>query len=174
MPERIVYLMRGLPSCGKSHLAARLIRDGGVSLETDQYFFTEVGTDPTKFDYRADLLDAARDWNFRRFVEAVAAGVSPIVVDRGNSRSIESKHYIQHAYAHGYQVELKEPDSEWWQEIRVLLKYKQYTKPVLYQWADRLAEMNRRTHRTPVATIRHWMDRWKWDLTIEDILKVKE
>ena len=44
-------------------------------------------------------------------------------------------------------------------------------REILYQWADRLSEMSRQTHRVPASTIRHWMDHWKHDLTVRDILK---
>ena len=170
MAEKIVYLMRGLPSCGKSHTARKLVEQGGLVCETDEYFYTQVGDDPNVFDYADGMMKEARQWNLSRFRQALAEGVSPIVVDRGNSRSVESKVYIQDAMAHGYTVELKEPDSPWWQEIRVLLKYKKFTRPVLHKWADQLAKLNRSTHRVPASTIRDWMDKWKYDLTIEDIL----
>ncbi len=52
----------------------------------------------------------------------------------------------------------------------MLLKYKHVTREILYQCADRLAEMNRSNHRVPAATIRDWMDHWKYDLTVEDVL----
>ena len=71
-------------------------------------------------------------------------------------------------------MELQEPDSEWWQEIRVLLKYRDLTGPALDEWAERLAQMNRSTHRTPARTIRRWMSKWKYDLTIEDILALSK
>lgn len=35
------------------------------------------------------------------------------------------------ADAHGYEVELREPDSPWWLELRVLLKFSQYN-PIFY------------------------------------------
>ena len=170
MSEKIVYLMRGLPSCGKSHKARQLASAGGLICETDEYFHTQVGDDPTKYNYRRELQQTACDWNFDRFCRAVDEGVSPIIVDRGNSRSLESQRYSRYAVGRGYRVELVEPDSEWWQEIRVLLKYKRLTKPALYEWADKLSEMSRETHRVPATTIRDWMDGWKWDLTVEDIL----
>jgi hypothetical protein len=170
MSDKIVHLMRGLPSCGKSYTARKLAGHSGTVCETDSFFYTEVGDDPTRYDYRYDLLEQARRWNFERFTRAVQAGISPIIVDRGNSRSIESQQYARCAIDHGYTVQLKEPESEWWQEIRVLLKHKSVTRTILYQWADRLAAMNRSTHRTPASTIRHWIDSWKYDLTVEDIL----
>lgn len=52
--------MRGLPACGKSHTARRLAGEQGIMLETDQYFYTHVGDDPTSYDYSEALLPAAR------------------------------------------------------------------------------------------------------------------
>ena len=168
--DKIVYLMRGLPSCGKSYTARKLAGQTGVVCETDDYFHTQVGDDPTRYDYRKELLEHARRWNLERFKNAVDAGRSPIVVDRGNSLSLQSQVYARYVAERGYAVELKEPESDWWQEIRVLLKYKHVTREILYEWADRLAKMSRSTHRVPATTIRRWMDRWKYDLTIADIL----
>jgi hypothetical protein len=37
-----------------------------------------------------EALPAARAWNFNRFQQAVAGGVSPIVIDRGNNLTLES------------------------------------------------------------------------------------
>lgn len=174
MSDRQVYLMRGLPACGKSHTARTLAGETGIVLETDQYFYTQVGDDPGRYDYQAELLDTARRWNFDRFQRAIAASISPIVVDRGNGLNLETKQYALHAVENGYDVALKEPESDWWQEIRVLLKYKDVTKEILDQWADRLAKLSRRTHRVPVDTIRRWMRAWKWDLSVDDILHYRE
>ena len=172
--QRIVYLMRGLPSCGKSHRSRELAGAQGVICETDQFFYTQVGQDVEKYDYQADRQEEARDWNYRRFVHAVDAGASTIVVDRGNGLNLETRRYAKYAVDRGCTVLLAEPDSPWWQEIRVLLKYKQYTGPALDQWAERLAKMNRETHRTPTRTIRRWMERWNSSLTVEAILDYKQ
>jgi len=168
--ERTVYLMRGLPCCGKSYTARKLAGQTGVICETDEYFHTQVGQDPSEYDYQKNLLPLAQQWNFERFQEALRAGHSPIVVDRGNSFNLESHRYARLAADHGYRVELAEPESPWWQEIRVLLKYKSVTRPILYRWAEKLAEMSRAHHRVPESTIRRWMDHWRWDVTVEDIL----
>ena len=54
----------------------------------------------------------------------------------------------------------------------MLLKYKQYIDDKLFDaWAKQLAEATRHTHRVPMETIRHWMSRWKHDLSVEDILR---
>ncbi|MDH3584079.1 MAG: ATP-binding protein [Phycisphaerae bacterium] len=171
--DKVVYMMRGLPSCGKSTTARKLAGERGLVLETDQYFYTEVGEDPTRFNYKAELMEDARQWNFERFKQAVREGQRLIVVDRGNSLNLESHVYARFAADRGYTVRLTEPDSPWWQELKVLLKYKQVTKPVLEKWALQLYKLSRRTHRVPISTIRRWMFRWKWNVTIEDILAYK-
>ena len=170
MNDKIVYLMRGLPACGKSHTARKLAGDTGAVFETDEYFYTQVGDDPKRYDYSEELLPEARRWNFERFAAGIEAGISPIVLDRGNGLNRETQQYVRYAMEHGYDLELKEPESEWWMEIRVLLKYKHATREILYQWADRLAELSRSNHRVPASTIRHRMDKWKHGLTVEDIL----
>ncbi len=170
MQGLVVYLMRGLPGCGKSYTARQIAGDDGIVLETDQFFYSEVGDDPERYDYSEANLADARQWNFARFQKAVADRITPIVVDRGNGLNLETQRYARFAVDNGYRVELKEPESEWWQEIRVLLKYKNVTREILYQWADRLAESTRQTHRVPSSTIRHWMDNWRHDVTVEKIL----
>ena len=82
-----------------------------------------------------------------------------------------TQRYARFAVGHEYSVELKEPESEWWQEIRILLKYKHLTREILYQWADQLAEKSKQIHRVPSSTIRNWMDKWKHDLSVEEILR---
>lgn len=173
MSGKIVYLMRGLPSCGKSYTARQVAGQRGLVCETDEFFHTQIGKDPDKYNYDNKLRDVSRQWNYERFMKAVDAGVTPIVVDRGNSLSLESQRYARYAVERGYAVKLKEPDSPWWQEIRVLLKYRDYTKAILDAWAERLAAMSRSTHRVPAPTIRRRMEKWKWDLTVEEVLRYK-
>ena len=169
---RTIYLMRGLPGCGKSHMAKRLAGTDGVVLETDQYFYTEIGSDPNAYDYQHELLPAARDWNLERFRDAVIQGRSPIVVDRGNGLNAETRAYAVFAVEHGYDVQLAEPDSPWWQELRVLLRYKPFIDGKLFDlWARKLANSTRDGHRVPSSTIRHWMEHWRSDLTVADILR---
>ena len=173
--HNVVYLMRGLPGCGKSHRAKRLAGDRGVVLETDEYFYTEVGTNPASYDYSKDLLPEARKWNLARLKEALVAGVSPIVVDRGNGLNAETREFAALAVEHGYIVELAEPDSSWWQELRVLLKYKEFVDEKLFNaWAEKLAQSTRDEHRVPASTIRSWMQHWRHDLTVDEILHCRD
>ncbi len=173
LPDKIVYLMRGLPCCGKSHRAKRLAGNTGAIFETDEYFYTQVPGDPTRFKYNHALLPKARAWNFARYSEAIHKGISPIIVDRGNSLNEQSYQYAQLAHQQGYTIILIEPDSVWWQEIRVLLKYKPHTMIPLAKWAEKLAEMSRNTpphHGVQAEYIYHLMQHWRSDVTVEKIL----
>ncbi len=170
----VVYLMRGLPSCGKSRRAHELAGATGIVCETDEFFHTHVGDTREDYNYVSERQQEARDWNYERFIEAVDAGVSTIVVDRGNGLNLETQRYARYAHDRGYTILIAEPDSPWWLEIRVLLKYKEHTMPVLMKLADELAMKNRSTHRTPAKTIRRWMKNWKPDLTVEAILDYAE
>ena len=169
--SRTVYLMRGLPSCGKSHTARKLAGIDGVVIETDRYFWTEIG-DPDSYDYDEELLDTARDWAFSQFRSAIDEGIPRIVLDRGNGLNEETRKFATLALENGYELTLREPDSPWWQELKVLLKYKKFLEPaVLERWADVLADKSRETHRVPASLILRWMKAWRHDLTIEEILK---
>lgn len=160
---------------GKSHKAQQLAGPDGVVLETEQSLYTEVEFDQRSDDYDSALLPAARQWNVVRFCRAVEEGDSPIVVDRGNGLNAETKRYTARASADGYVVELVEPDSSWWFELRVLLKCREYVDNRLFNaWAVQLSDAAKETHRVLVATIRYWMSRWRHDLTVEEILAFEE
>ena len=169
--SRLVYLMRGLPSCGKSTRAKELVAQGGIVLETDSYFrsFTESGA--TQYAFDSKKLSDARKWVMERFIEALTEGISPIVIDRGNGVNSESRAFARKAKELDYHVEICEPTSEWWLEIRTLLRYRPYTNGILDAWAGELAEKSKQTHCVSSQTIRRWMECWQDDVTVADILQ---
>lgn len=169
-PQRIVYMMLGLPSCGKSTTAKRLAGTTGVICETDEFFLTQVGDDPTSYDWDDDLISEARRWNFERYEQALQDGVYPIVLDRGTRPNGYARRAAKMALKHGYRITLAEPESPWWQEIKVLLRYRPWTDPVLRDWADELARLSRRTHRVPADVIYERMSDWDTDFTMADVL----
>lgn len=169
-PQRIVYMMLGLPSCGKSTTGKKLAGETGIVCETDEYFLTQVGDDPTSYDWDDDLIDEARRWNFERYEQALDDGIFPIVLDRGTRPNGYARRAAKMALDRGYRVTLAEPESPWWQEIKVLLRYRPWTDPVLRDWADELARLSRRTHRVPADIIYERMSDWDTDFTMDDVL----
>ena len=166
--RKIVYLMRGLPGSGKSHRAKRLAGEKGIVLETDAYFVSDG-----VFRYDESRLTAARAWNLERLSQAITAGTTPIVVDRGNGLNAETREFALLAVSGGYAAMLAEPDSPWWQELRILLKNRANVQSeLLDDWACRLSARTKSSRCVPAETIRRWMNGWKHDLTVEQILKV--
>jgi hypothetical protein len=103
--------------------------------------------------------------------DAITRGISPIVIDRGNGLNSETREFALYATENGYQVQLVEPDSSWWLELRVLLKYKEFVSEVLFdEWAEKLSAITKDSHRVPASTIRGWMKHWRHDLTVQQIL----
>ncbi len=165
--NRLVVLMRGLPSCGKSTTARHIAGDQGIVIETDAYF--QLGPGPENYFFNKDKLDEARAWTLCQFRDALLNDLSPIVIDRGNGLNHASKQYTDLAMDFGYSLRLQEPISPWWTEIRTLLRYRPTTNPILEAWAEELANLSRKTHFVKATTIRSWMDSWVDDLTIKDI-----
>ncbi len=161
--------MRGLPSCGKSHASQKLAAEGGVRIEFDEYFYTQVGNSTSSYDWSRELMQSARAWNFQRIKAAVDAGESPIIVDSDNLVGPVTKQYVAYAFAHGYEVAIKEPNSPWWRTIRELLADKAANADALQMWAKRLANMSKTTHRVPIADILGRINRWS-NVTVEHIL----
>ena len=107
-------------------------------------------------------------------MQAVDSRKTPIVVDRCNGLNVESYFYACYARNRGYVVELHEPKSRWWLEIRDLLENKELHRRELDYWAEKLSKMNECSHRTPASAIRECMDRWICDLSVENILSARQ
>lgn len=167
--------MRGLPSCGKTTTARAIVaEEGGVLVEFDEFFYTEVGTDPARYDWSDRLLEKARAWNIERLFRALETDVSPIVLDDDNGYGITTRTCVTRAVELGYAVEFREPDSPWWGEIRSLLADKDANESALVEWAHKLTVLSRGTHRVPFATFLRRMERWQDEIRVEDILGAPE
>jgi methyltransferase family protein/AAA domain-containing protein len=159
--RKVMVLMRGLPSCGKSHMSQRLVASGGVRYEFDEYFLTQVGDDVTRYDWSSDLLPRAREWNMNRICKSVDAGISPIIVDSDNNVGAYTREYVAHAIDRGYEIQFKEPESSWWRVICELLKDKRANADKLGTWAEALTQMSESTHRVPLRDIHRRIERWE-------------
>ncbi len=165
-----MILMRGLPSCGKSHRSRRLAGACGTVIEIDDYWYSEVGSDPTAYTWRSSEVDRCRRWTFARISEALDAGRTPLVIDGMNDVDPFTGHYVLHALRCDYQVTIEEPDSPWWLQIRSLLEDPALHRPALDEWAKKLTFLSRSTHRVPIATLRTRIRRWRNNVSVADYL----
>lgn len=141
--DKRMIILRGISGSGKSTKAKELVQDG-VVLGTDAFW----GPD---YQFDAERIREAHQWNQQRVREALETGVSPIIVDNTNISMFEFRPYVEMAIEYGYDVEYAEPDTPW--------KFN----------AEELAKRNQ--HNTPVDVIQDMIDRWDSDFTTEDVLK---
>jgi len=80
--RKVAYLMRGLPSCGKSYTARKLAGADGVICETDAFFDRIDDDGNLQYDYDEDRLEEARDWAYDKFRRAIDAGQSPVIIKK--------------------------------------------------------------------------------------------
>ncbi|XP_060102265.1 NEDD4-binding protein 2 [Heteronotia binoei] len=107
----VLVLLRGVPGSGKSYLARSLLEDnpGGSILSTDDYFYTKSG----QYQFNADRLSEAHEWNWKRAKEEFEKRVTPIIIDNTNIQAWEMKPYVALSQQHKYKVIFREPDT-WW------------------------------------------------------------
>ncbi|XP_058048604.1 NEDD4-binding protein 2 isoform X2 [Ahaetulla prasina] len=107
----VLVLLRGLPGSGKSYLARVLLEDNpcGIILSTDDYFYQKNG----QYQFDADSLADAHEWNWKRAKEAFEKRITPIIIDNTNTQAWEMKPYIALSQQHKYKVIFREPDT-WW------------------------------------------------------------
>lgn len=96
---RDVIVLSGIPGSGKTTFGRGLVACGGVILSADDYFTGPDGV------YRFIPTEVLRAHNHckRRFVAAMRAGTTPIVIDNTNTTAKEIEYYVDEALAHGYQ-----------------------------------------------------------------------
>ena len=96
--EKILYIVRGLPSSGKSTFAKTL---GGIHYEADMYFI-----DPTTGEYKFDgsKIKNAHAWCLYRVKTDMAVSRDKIVVSNTFTQEWEMEPYFELAKEYGYKV----------------------------------------------------------------------
>ncbi|EMP29559.1 NEDD4-binding protein 2 [Chelonia mydas] len=107
---QVLVLLRGVPGSGKSFLARTLLEDNpsGIILSTDDYFYKNG-----QYQYDANCLGEAHEWNRKRAKEAFEKRISPIIIDNTNVQAWEMKPYVALSQQYKYKVMFREPDT-WW------------------------------------------------------------
>lgn len=100
--------MQGIPGSGKSSMA-KLIADANPEfvaiLSTDEYWYTQVGDDPTIYDYDPIQAGTAHRWNQRRCAEAMVMG-DHIIIDNTNIKRDAIRPYLTLAEIFQYGVKV--------------------------------------------------------------------
>lgn len=100
--EKILYILRGIPGCGKSTLADLLVDfDDHCICEADKYFYDSLGF----YNFDPSLLQAAHSWCKSQVEDLMSHWNTPrIVVSNTSTTEKEIKPYIELAEKYGYKV----------------------------------------------------------------------
>lgn len=99
-----LILMRGITGSGKSTLAQQLVGSGEI-FSTDDYFMVDG-----KYKFDATKLGFYHKQNVERSKEAMARGVSPVVIDNTNLTLKDMRPYLDLAKEFGYSVSVAQID----------------------------------------------------------------
>ena len=97
---KTVWILRGIPGCGKTTVAEKLSEQlNGVHVEADMYFSRngEYIFDPSK-------LKQAHEWCFSTFKQYIDTSCENIIVSNTSTMYWEFERYKQHAEENGYMV----------------------------------------------------------------------
>lgn len=179
--RKTLIIMRGLPWCGKSYRAKELVQefraktgtDEGVIFSTDDFWYQVNHPErPDEYSFSQRLLGAAHKWNQLRTQRAIDLGHPLILVDNTNTMAAEfCCPYAKYAHWQDYAVQIEEPTSDHWQEIRGLLYNKRANKKELKEWAQKLSAGSVETHNVPEFVIEKMMWRWECDLDPQTVIE---
>ena len=162
MSTKTLILMRGGASSGKSTRARELAGDNGVILSTDEFWYKMVDPqEPDKYSFKPHLLSEAHLWNQRRAQKYIEEGHPKVIIDNTNIRLFEMMAYVRYSVPQDYDLQVAEPTSPHWLEIRPLLHDKRGNRDTLQEWSHKLAKLSEATHNVPAYAIMRML--WNWE-----------
>lgn len=94
-----LFIVRGVPGCGKSTFAESLCRQHGVHLEADMYFMKDG-----KYKFNLDKLRNAHEWCYRECERALQHEIARVVVSNTSTQLKEFKKYMELGEKYGYTI----------------------------------------------------------------------
>lgn len=150
---KVLVIMRGIPGCGKSYLAKRVLEctigfnsDYHLHILSTDDYFCQNGT----YRFDPNKLSDAHGWNHNRTFQALSRGYSPVIIDNTNTQMWEMKPYAMMATDYGYIIEILEPDTHWCFHDKELVK--------------------RNTHGVSKAKIQEMLVRYEKNITSQKLL----
>lgn len=167
--DKVMVLMRGIPGSGKSTWAHRYAGgDASRVFAPDDFPGYGADLDAYKKNWTPELGLQAHKWTHGRIEEALASGMTPVVVDSLNLNAERALPFARLALKYGYRLEVKESQSEWWQRLRPMLRNKAQHPEALRQAADQFAGKN--VHGVPAEKIMGMLDSWE-EFTADELTR---
>tara|TARA_B100001287_G_C22686600_1_gene534174 strand:+ start:7620 stop:8060 length:441 start_codon:yes stop_codon:yes gene_type:complete len=139
--KKIVQILRGLPSTGKSEYASHFPH--AVVCSADDFFMKDG-----KYNFVGAQVPVAHQWCFGKFIDAMnfVGQAEHIIVDNTNTMKWEYSNYIKLAVANGYDYEILNFNQNY-----------RYHEPTDQELADR------NKHGVPADGIKRMRERWEDD-----------
>ncbi len=158
MNKKKLWIIRGIPSSGKSFKARELVGKNGHVFSGDDYH-----TDPKtgEYNWKPENVRQGHIWNHNRVIEAIKNNWSPICVDNTHIRLWELKKLkpiILLGIENNYKISIEEPNPTW------------YFYKMAFN-ADFLFEKNKKTHNVPLESIKKMIEDYVPNISVEDILE---
>jgi hypothetical protein len=137
----ILYIMRGVPGCGKTYRAHQLVdQDKTRIFSADKWFSPTEDPEEYRKNWSKEKLFVAHNWCKSLLAEAMGRGVTPVVVDNTNVKRRDFMPYIDMAKHYQYMYLVEESQSPWWAEIKQLIVDPVVNAKELGKWAKKLHE----------------------------------
>ena len=158
MNKKKIYVMRGMPSSGKSFIALKLCKKKEHVFSADDYH-----TDPKtgEYNWKPENVRQGHIWNHNRVIEAIKSNWSPICIDCTHIKFKELKKLkpiILLGIENDYEIIIKEPDPTWY-----------YYKSAFN--SEKLFLRSKLTHNVPLESIKKMIEDYEPNISVEDILK---
>jgi predicted kinase len=134
-----VWVMRGCPGCGKSHIAQQLKKEHNATIFSNDDLLTENGV----HRWTKKRSAWAHGENQKLVAKAMRDGLPGIIIDNPCLRPYVAAPYIRLAQHYNYEWEVIEPKTPWAYDL------------------DKLEEIQKNTHKVPRDQLAIYLKAWK-------------
>ncbi len=167
----VLVLMRGLPSAGKSHRALELANMDESLINSADKFFGKTAEEYVS-NWSGDKLGAAHRQCRDQVRVAMQRRDKLVIVDNTNTVIREMLTYFSMAVEYGYRVCIEEPTSPWWvNDIAPYLENKGQHREHLDGMCKLLATKSETSHKVPVEAIQKMLNRYRPNVTFDNLKK---
>jgi len=96
---KAVYIISGVPGCGKSTIAKQIAGETGVVCEADAFFYVNG-----VYEWKPENLKVVHNKCFDKFKKAIDDGVETVINSNTNATIKEWARYNDYAIENGYTV----------------------------------------------------------------------
>jgi len=170
--NKLLIIMRGLPSSGKSTRAKELASgDDSIICSADD-FFGETNEEYVK-NWCVEQLGNAHNWCRKNAKMLMQRQVPLVIIDNTNTVFREMMPYFDMAVQYQYKVQIEEPTSPWWvEQIAPFLANKEVNRKHLEKMSQFLTNKNKETHQVPLASMLKMMFRYIPNVNFDNLANI--